>query len=205
MIGYLRGTLHRKTPQAVIIECGGIGFQVLIPLSTYKKLPELEEVVALEIITTTVQDAMVLVGFSALDEKALFTVLTSVTRIGVKGALSIIGNLTPREFVTAIENRDISRLSGIHGIGKKTAERLIVECRDKLPDLRLDGDSVEQAEQYLPDIPEVQVAYSALINLGYRPSSAAEAVKRALASEPCPQGEQALIRAALRQAAKSGR
>ncbi|MBN2055139.1 Holliday junction branch migration protein RuvA [bacterium] len=201
MIGFIRGHLLRSTPDRIIVDCGGVGYELLIPLSTYRALPAVGGLVELEVTSIWSQEALLLVGFESETEKEMFAMLGSISRIGTKLALAILGHIAPGEFVRAVQDNDVERLSRIPGIGRKTAERLLVECRDKVA--RLTGIVVAPTEiPLLPESPVQHAACSALINLGYKEAEARAAIRDAMAAAPKTDDERELIRAALRNASR---
>jgi Holliday junction DNA helicase RuvA len=131
MIGYLEGELVDKTPGQVVLKVGGVGYQVQIPLSSFYALPEPPARVALLIHTRLQEDALNLYGFITPEEKALFLSLLNIPRIGAKMALNILSGINPEDFARALVAGDVKRLAGIPGIGKKSAERIMLEL--KLP------------------------------------------------------------------------
>jgi Holliday junction DNA helicase RuvA len=179
MIAYLTGQLFRKTTQAVIIEAGGIGYEIFVPLSTFYKLPEKDETVNLHIYTHVREDALLLFGFQTKLEKDLFLMLISVSGIGPKLSINILSGIGPQELLGAIASGDTVRLRAIPGVGKKTAERIALELKDHACKL-LDKEAValppalEGEEKGLMDD-----ALSALLNLGYSPKAAKVAIEKA--------------------------
>ncbi|HEX4750434.1 MAG TPA: Holliday junction branch migration protein RuvA [Bryobacteraceae bacterium] len=180
MIGHLRGTVLEKHPNQVIVEVAGVGYDVQIPISTYTSLPTEGNPVALRIYTYVREDALVLFGFATPEEKVVFERLISVSGIGPKLAVTVLSGLPTAELVTAIRSSDVQRLVRIPGVGKKTAERMILELKDKLvgvdagaathvPEMRDTWNSVER------DV------LSALQNLGCSNAAAEEALRRAKA------------------------
>src|SRR5512136_260857 len=133
MIARLTGKLAVKNPGEIILDVGGVGYQVFIPLSTFYELPERGEVLSLQIHTQVRDDAIELYGFLTLQEKEVFKLLLGVSKIGPKLANSILSGISVEELKTAIVTGNILKLNGIPGIGKKTAERLILELKDKIP------------------------------------------------------------------------
>jgi len=178
MIAFLRGSLFRKTTQSIIIDAGGIGYEVFIPLSTYYSLPETEEKVSLHIYTHVRDDALLLFGFQTTLEKDLFLMLISVSGIGPKLALNILSGIGPQELIEAIASEDSVRMQAIPGIGKKTSERISLELKDRA--LKAIGDQ----EVSVPALAKEQEnlimddALSALINLGYSARSGTMAIKK---------------------------
>ena len=167
MIGFLEGELLEKSPGQVMLKVGGVGYRVLIPLSTFYALPEPPARVSLLIHTRMQEDALNLYGFSSQEEKNLFQQLLNIPRIGARMALNILSGINPGEFAEALAQRDFRRLAGIPGIGKKSAERIVLELKDK---------KIAAAGPRRPAAPgegPLQDALSALINLGY-PKNLAE-------------------------------
>jgi Holliday junction DNA helicase RuvA len=170
MIGFLEGELLEKSPGQVMLKVGGVGYRVLIPLSTFYALPEPPARVSLLIHTRMQEDALNLYGFSSREEKELFQQLLNIPRIGARMALNILSGINPGEFAEALAQRDIRRLSGIPGIGKKSAERIVLELKDKK--IAPGAPSRPQA----PGDGQVQDALSALLNLGYQKNVAEKAL-----------------------------
>src|SRR5438445_13619408 len=162
MIAHLRGKLLAKHPNQVIVETSGVGYDVTITVPTFSDLPETGTEVALHIHTHVREDALALYGFLRSSEKLLFEKLITVSGIGPKLAITILSGMAADEMVRSIRGNDVARLTRIPGIGKKTAERMVLELRDKLP---AEG-VVESA--VMPAISAVEEdVLSALINLGY--------------------------------------
>jgi len=163
MIGQLRGRLSDKRPNQILVDVGGVGYIVAVPLSTYAALGELHTEVTLLIHTHVREDAFSLFGFVSAREKHFFEMLLSASGVGPSLALKILSGMSVEELVPAIRNSDLTRLTKIPGVGRKTAERMVVELRDKL-----DAVTVEK-ERPAPSSPagvEADVV-SALVNLGY--------------------------------------
>ncbi len=195
MIGHLRGALLEKHPNLVLVEAGGVGYEVSIPVSTYTALPEPGAQVSLRIYTHVREDAIQLYGFAAAAEKALFERLISVSGIGPKLAITILSGLAAAELAEAIRAGSLERLVKIPGVGKKTAERMVLELRDKL-DLGVVPAAAAKAVAAAPLDEAAQDAVSALVNMGSKPAAAEEAVRKARAAEP-EAGFEALFRKAL--------
>ncbi len=132
MIGHLRGTILEKHPNQVIVEATGVGYEIQIPISTYTSLPDAGAAVSLRIHTHVREDALLLFGFSTQEEKAVFERLISVSGIGPKLAITVLSGLPTADLVAAIRNGDVQQLVRIPGVGKKTAERIVLELKDKL-------------------------------------------------------------------------
>ncbi|HXT68892.1 MAG TPA: Holliday junction branch migration protein RuvA [Vicinamibacterales bacterium] len=177
MIAHLAGTLHEKQLQRLIVDVGGVGYDVLVPLSTMYAIGEPGSRVALRIHTHVREDALQLYGFATALEQALFERLISVSGIGPKLALSVLSGIEPAELTRAIRSADLARLTRIPGVGKKTAERLVVELKDRLPG----GDVVETAPLKPGDDVRDDLL-SALTNLGYQRASVEKTVDKVLAS-----------------------
>lgn len=175
MISFLHGKVIQKNPTNVVIEVNGIGYSVYISLQTFDKLPDINSTVKLHTILIPREDALLLFGFFDEKEKQLFELLISVSGIGPKVAQGILSRIVPNELVEFIAHSNILALTNIPGVGKKTAERLIVELKDKLAKL---PQSIEQIALPGEDI-RIQ-AYHALITLGYQKQVAEKAIRIAL-------------------------
>ena len=176
MIGSLRGRLARKAPQQVIVDVGGVGYRLLVSLTTFYALPEEGGDVALEIYTGVREDAIHLYGFLDPREKSLFEQLITVSKIGPKLALNILSGMAGEELRRAIVSGDVVHLSTVPGVGTKTAERMVVELRDKVS-LAVDAPPPESAPGPGRDGKQsVDDAVAALVNLGYRKKEAEKAV-----------------------------
>ncbi|PIR00377.1 MAG: Holliday junction branch migration protein RuvA [Nitrospinae bacterium CG11_big_fil_rev_8_21_14_0_20_45_15] len=174
MIAQLSGNLILRSPDKLIVDVNGVGYLVHSPLSTFYSLPELGGQVALKIHTHMSEQALKLFGFLTQEELTLFETLIGVNKVGPKLALAILSGMSPADLTVAIQNNDIARLNKIPGVGRKTAERLIIEIRDKLPKLEATPQShVEHWEgnAIMDD------ALSALVNLGYKKNEAERALK----------------------------
>ena len=171
MIAHLRGKLLAKHPNQAIVETGGVGYDVTISVPTFSGLPGVGGEVALHIHTHVREDMIALYGFLRPAEKTLFEKLITVSGIGPKLAITILSGMAADEMINAIRGNDIARLTRIPGIGKKTAERMVLELRDKLP--------VEKAGE-VPAAPSMspveEDVLSALVNLGYQRSAAEKAL-----------------------------
>lgn len=167
MIALLTGKIAYKTPDHLIVDVQGVGYRVMIPFSTYYELPE-EGEVTLHIHTSVREDAIQLYGFRTRTEKAFFQLLISVSGIGPKLARDILSNIQPPQLAAALMQGDLHKLSAIPGIGKKTAERLVVELRDKAGKLDAGGLATESLGRTLPTEALLDDVSSALLNLGYK-------------------------------------
>ena len=197
MIGHLRGTMLEKHPNEVIVEAAGVGYTVQIPISTFTSLPDAGTAVALRIHTHVREDALVLFGFSTSEEKAVFERLISVSGIGPRLALTVLSGLPTADLVTAIRTGDVARLVRIPGVGKKTAERMVLELKDKLLTPAVAGakPAVTAAGETAVS-PLEQDVLSALQNLGCSQSVADEAVRKVKA-QGAPEEFEPFFRAAL--------
>ncbi len=178
MIASITGRLTRKATDYLIVDVGGVGYQVSVPLSTYYGIPEGGEVVSLHVHTHLREDALTLFGFLSQAEKDLFQLFIGVSGIGPKLALVILSSLSVDELLGAFHASDDSRLCSVPGIGKKTAARMVLEIKDKIRDF-----SPETVPQGQPPAADVQNdtddAVSALVNLGYKKPLAEDAVRQA--------------------------
>lgn len=174
MIAMLTGAIAHKSPDHIILDVNGVGYRVQIPFSTYYELPE-EGLVTLHIHTSVREDAIQLYGFRTRLEKSFFQLLISVSGVGPKLARDILSNIQPAPLATALGQGDIHKLSAIPGIGKKTAERLILELKEKVG--KLDMSSAPAAEpRRLPAEDVMDDLVSALLNLGYKEAQVRKAV-----------------------------
>ncbi len=194
MIGFLEGELFDKTPGQVILKVAGVGYRVLIPLSTFYALPEPPARITLLIHTRLQEDALHLYGFSTQEEKDLFQQLLNIPRIGARMALNILSGINPGEFAEALAQRDFRRLAGIPGIGKKSAERIVLELKDK----KIAAAGPRRAAA--PGEGPMQDAMSALVNLGY-PKNLAEKALDAVRRQGAESLEQ-LLRQSLKWLSK---
>ena len=178
MIAHLKGKLTHKSPVVIIIDVNGVGYQVFVPLSTFYALPELESEISLGIHTHMREEALKLFGFYTIDEKIIFEKLITINKVGPKLALTILSGMPPADILSTINSNDIVKLSTIPGIGRKTAERLILEMRDKLDGLSLDFVATKDPG---PEKGLFDDALSALVNLGYKKSQAELTLKKVYA------------------------
>ncbi|GMR21989.1 MAG: Holliday junction branch migration protein RuvA [Acidobacteriota bacterium] len=190
MIAYLEGRLNEKTPDHVVVLVGGVGYKVLIPVSTYYELPGEGESVALQVHTHVREDTLALYGFFSAKEKLLFHRLIGVAGVGPSLALKVMSGLEPQVLIDSIRRGDRQRLNAIPGVGKKTAERLILELRDKMPELAASEDPTRGTSDPARTLADDLV--SALLNLGFaRPQSEKE-VESVVAGDPDAKFEDAL-------------
>ena len=178
MISLIIGTLELKTEEFIIVDVNGIGFQLNIPLSTYLSLPDLGEEVKLYTHLQLREDSLKLYGFSSLKERELFELLINISGVGPKMAIAALSDISATELQKAIGQEDLAKLTSITGIGKKTAQRLILELKEKIGVL---GFEVEEVA--VPIEGELlNDAVSALISLGYNSNDAKKSVNKALES-----------------------
>ena len=193
MIALLRGVLLEKHPNQAIVETGGVGYDVTIPVSTFTHLPEPGAEVRLRIHTHVREDALALYGFLTQDEKGLFEKLISVSGIGPTLAVKILSGLAAPDLIAHIRRGEVDKLVRIPGVGKKTAERMILELRDKLP--APSGELSAQPSSALDPIE--QDVISALLNLGCSRPAAEAAVRKAKGIAGAETGFEPLFRRAL--------
>ncbi|MCL6622424.1 MAG: Holliday junction branch migration protein RuvA [Syntrophobacterales bacterium] len=174
MIGFLEGRLLEKTPGQILLQVGGVGYQVFISLTTFYALPEPPAQVALHIHTRLQEEALNLYGFADPEEKELFLQLLGIPRVGARMALNILSGVGPEEFRQALAAGDVRRLAAIPGVGKKSAERILLELKDKAPPAPR-GRPRPAPDQARED------ALSALLNLGYQRNVADKALDTAQA------------------------
>lgn len=179
MITYLDGHLVEKTLTRVVIDVNGVGFELSIPVSTYDKLPPVGERFTLKVYLHFRQEILQLFGFYTDAEKVLFQLLiSSVSGIGPRLALNVLSSMPINTFCAAISNNDIKVLSSINGIGKRSAERLVIELKDKIQDIAPEAFIAEQQPSLSPDnARSVEDAISALITLGFKPEAARKTVQ----------------------------
>jgi holliday junction DNA helicase RuvA len=171
MIGRLSGILAHKAPGEITVDVGGVGYQIFIPLSVFYRLPELGEKVSLYIHTHLREDALQLFGFLEPEEKQVFLLLNSVAGIGPKLAVTILSGIPADDLARALKEGDQARLMAIPGVGKKLAERMVVELRDKAVLMPAQAVGAANGSQTTRD------AVSALVNLGYRRADAERSVR----------------------------
>ena len=189
MIAHLRGLLLEKHPNQIIVECQGVGYDVTIPVSTFSALPDAGHEVRLRIHTHVREDSLALFGFLALGEKNLFEKLISVAGIGPKLAITVLSGLPVASLVDAIRSGNIQQLTRVPGIGKKTAERLVLELKDKVENIgALPGVKAAPAPVALYTAVEEDVL-SALLNLGSARPAAEAALAKAKAAGAAPEFE----------------
>ena len=198
MIAFLKGTLSEALPTQVVIDVNGVGYEVLIPLSSFDKLPTPGSEVKLLTHLAIRDDAHVLYGFSTETERDLFRqLIRHVTGIGPKIALNVLSGTTPASFQAAVINGDVKALSGVSGVGKKTAERIVVELKDKLGD----GTDIKfgSGAPVSPENQKMADAIAALEALGSKPKDAQDAIRAAIAVLGPDKPVDELVRAALQK------
>ena len=200
MIAHLSGILLNKQPNQVIIDVQGVGYQVSIPLSTFYEVGETGTSIQLLIHTHVREDALALFGFKTAKEKQLFEQLTSVSGIGPKLGITILSGMSVDELIPAIRQNNLLRLTSIPGVGKKTAERMVVELRDKLSKVEA------AAEDTLSRVGTVSQAQedviSALVNLGYPKALAERAIQKVASASGTNQPFEALLKNSLQELSK---
>jgi Holliday junction DNA helicase RuvA len=193
MIAFLRGRLITKTPSHAVVECGGVGYDTAISVATFSALPAEGAEARLHIYTHVREDALLLFGFAEANEKRMFEKLLTISGIGPKLAITVLSGIDCDRLVTAIRSGDHATLTRIPGIGKKTAERVVLELKDKLDDM-----AVAPATASTHYGPAGDDALSALVNLGYPRPAAQRAIEAAIAKEPAVANEfETLFRAAM--------
>jgi Holliday junction DNA helicase RuvA len=204
MIGRIRGTLVHKQPPLILVEVGGVGYELQVPMTTLFQLPELGAEVSLVTHFVVREDAQLLYGFIEEGDRSLFRQLIKITGVGPKLALTILSGMDAQSFARCVQRDDLSSLVALPGVGRKTAERLLVEMRDKLADwlVRMDiAHGVEGGKSSMPRPDIVADAESALVTLGYKPQEATRMV--AAVNDDGAKDSEELIRRALRSMVKA--
>ena len=198
MIAHLRGTILEKHPNRVVIDVGGVGYDVAVPLSTFYGLGNLGDGVALRVHTHVREEAIALFGFATSLELDLFERLIAISGIGPKVGLAVLSGIETGELLVAIERGDLARLTAIPGVGKKTSERIVLELKDRLPKAQ-----VAAVAPSMDDGPAMRGdLLSALINLGYHRPLAEKAVDAAVKAAGHEAGFERTLKQALRELAK---
>lgn len=201
MIDWITGKVREQNPPSLVIQVNGLGYEVLTPMTTFYSLSEQEDEIALYTHFIVREDAQVLYGFVDKLTRELFRRLIKVNGVGPKLALAILSGMDPRSFFQSLQDQEVMRLTRLPGVGKKTAERIIVELRDKIKDLfvQQDNDSLTLGEQAaaerLPGQPSFDEAVCGLIALGYKQAEATRAVQAVRGDQSLTSAE--LIRQAL--------
>lgn len=203
MIGFLSGKILEKDANTVIVDVAGVGYEVTIPLSTFYELGEVGSDVSLRIFTHVREDALQLFGFRTARERDLFLKLISVQGIGARLGIAVLSGMSADEIVTAIRTDNLARLTSIPGVGRKTAERMVVELRDKIAELSVGAAAGSASATGTASRSETTFddALSALINLGYQRNAAEKALQEA-AKDGTELSVQKLLRSALQRLAK---
>jgi len=201
MIAHLSGKLLEKQANSVIVDVGGVGYEVTIPLSTFYEIGEPGTDIELRIYTHVREDAIQLFGFKTTRERDLYLKLISVQGIGSKSGVTMLSGMSADEIVSAIRSNDLGRLTAIPGVGRKTAERLVIELRDKVGDLAAAAAASSMASDELPADAVFDDALSALVNLGYQRAAAERALKK-VTQEGADMSVQKLLRRSLQVLAK---
>jgi len=197
MIASIAGDLVSKSPNSIIVDVHGVGYQVFIPLSTFYHLPELSKPVGLHTYTHVREDTLQLYGFFTQEEKAVFLLLLGISGIGPKLAINILSGLPLAEFVAAVRQGDEAKLSSIPGVGTKTAARLALELKEKIQGV-IPMEAAVGDRAKAQDSKKMEDAVSALVNLGYKTPQATEAVKKVLIASDGDLPVESLIKDALR-------
>ena len=203
MIAFLSGKLIEKEANSVIVDVGGVGYDVSIPLSTFYELGEIGSDVQLRIYTNVREDAIQLFGFNTSRERDIYLKLISVQGIGAKSGIAMLSGMNADEIVAAIRTENLAKLTAIPGVGKKTAERLVIELRDKIGELAsgIPAGISTSAAAGIGGEDVYEDALSALVNLGYQKNAAEKALQQAR-QDGVDQSVQKMLRAALQKLAK---
>lgn len=180
MIAHIKGILINKSPDWVVIDVNGVGYKLIVSLGTFSHLPEVGENILLHTYTYVREDALQLYGFFDLEEKKIFQLLIGVSKIGPRLARNILSGLPAKELAQAISAGNVAAISAVPGVGRKTAERMIIELQDKVGAV-----SGEVSDTFKPSVKSAQEidAVSALLNLGYKQQAAQKIVKQVLAEQ----------------------
>lgn len=199
MIAHIKGKIIHKSPESVIVDVGGVGYEVYIPLSTYYKLPDLEEYVSLNTYTHVRDDALQLYGFLTPMEKGIFQMLIAVSGIGPKLARNILSGIPADDLISAVSSADIARLKAIPGIGGKTAERLVVELKDKMAVIDRSQGAGGRGQEFGSRYDNIsRDVYSALVNLGYKGPIADKAIEKAMKTNTSAATFESLLKESLK-------
>ena len=195
MIARIEGVLVEKMPEAVVLDVQGVGYEVRVPLSTFLELPDAGKTISLRVHTYVRQDALHLYGFRSDAERAAFRLLLGTSGVGPRLALALLSGISVAKLVAAVRSGDVAALRGVPGVGNKTAQRILVELRDKVDKLAL-------PEAAAPSDDVKAATVSALLNLGYPRSQAEKVVRAALEQVGERPALEDLVREALRAAAR---
>jgi len=196
MIGQIKGRLIGKNAPEILVEVGGITYEILVPMSTLYQLPDLDGMVHLYTHFSVREDAQILYGFFDAESKRMFRSLVRVNGVGPKLALGILSGMSVDEFVQTVKNNDSDSLVKMPGVGKKTAERLIIEMRDKLSEW--DSTDASSNLSLAPNSTFIKDAEIAMVSLGYKPQQASRAISQVLKNNPEIDDSEELIRFSLK-------
>ncbi|HEX7028699.1 MAG TPA: Holliday junction branch migration protein RuvA [Gammaproteobacteria bacterium] len=199
MIGRLTGVLAAKQPPALLLDVNGVGYDVDAPMSTFYKLPEIGQKVVLLVHTHVREDALQLYGFATEAERVLFRSLIRVSGVGARLALTILSGIEVNAFIRCVQLEDSTALTRLPGVGKKTAQRLIVEMKDKLEQTSAEADRIGMPAPGAEATP-IEEAVTALIALGYKPPEASRMVRAAQSAAGANGSAEEIIRLALKSA-----
>jgi Holliday junction DNA helicase RuvA len=195
MFAFIKGIIAEKSPLIVVLDCNGVGYEINIPLSTYDKLPQINESVKLKIhYTFSEMEGVRLFGFFTDEEKNLYRQLLSISKIGPKTALGILSGLSVNDIIRAVQVSDVGLLSTIPGIGKKSAERLIIELKDKVGSISSEAVSMESVSENKDLITDAE---NALITLGYKPFEIKKVIARIIQGQDFSSSEK-LVKATIK-------
>lgn len=198
MIGKIRGILVEKKPPEIQVDVAGITYEVQVPMSTLYVLPELGKELTLHTHFVVRDDAQLLYGFYDVKDKVMFRSLIKVNGVGPKMALGILSSMEADEFVRTVRHNDINAMVKMPGIGKKTAERLLIEMRDRIKDWASVDETGMEKESPMPSSSITNDAETALVSLGYKPQQAAHAIAQVLKADPSINDSEELIRQSLK-------
>lgn len=199
MIGQITGTLVGKTPPDILVNVGGITYELQVPMNTLYQLPELGSELTLHTHFVVREDAQLLYGFYEAKDKTMFRALIKVNGVGPKMALAILSGMEADEFVRTVRNNDIATMVNMPGIGKKTAERLIIEMRDRLAEWGEDDPASDGGQPRGDNTQSFRgEAETALLSLGYKPQQASRAISQVMKENPVITDSESLIRLALK-------
>lgn len=195
MIAYIRGTLAEKEPARVVVECGGVGYEAFIPLSTFDRLPATGAETLLLTYHAVREDAQTLYGFATAEEKRTFEMVTTVSGVGPKLALAVLSGLSIGDLQMAIASGDSKRIATVKGVGKKTAERIVVELKDKVNPMEALAKSAGEGDGRRTGV--LRDAMLALAALGFADDVARKQVQKVLESDPSVSDVETVVRRAL--------
>ena len=203
MIGRIKGVLIEKSPPDICVDVQGIGYELQVPMNTFYRLPDIDHPVSLYTHFVVREDAQLLYGFYEARERELFRAVIKINGVGPKLGLAILSGIEASDFVRVVHNNDVAALTKVPGIGKKTAERLVIEMRDKLKDWPVTNEAglqVETGRLVSNNSQASDEAISALLTLGYKPKDAENAIKAVASDELTSQD---MIRRALKSIASA--